>query len=134
MKIHGIPATNAHQLNPHQWVNVWQYSYHSKLEFYTDCQIKDLNHYVDFEEHDIEQFVLEPIPAPAADLWQALNEEQLQKIANACIARGEAVTARVVEPAVHLDADGNEIPWCHDHDERVMTDGYCFTCLREQNL
>jgi hypothetical protein len=60
MKIYGIPATNAHKLSPDQWVNVWKFNYWSKLEFYTDCRVKDLEQFVDFDEHEIDDFVLEP--------------------------------------------------------------------------
>ncbi len=60
MKIRGIPAVEANRLEPDQWVNVWQFNIWGKLEFYADCQVRYLNQYVDFDEHDIDDFVLEP--------------------------------------------------------------------------
>jgi hypothetical protein len=42
MRIKGILATEAHNLSPEQWVNIYELSTY-QAEFYDCCQVKDLD-------------------------------------------------------------------------------------------
>lgn len=61
MTIYGIWAEQFQQLDPQQWVNVWQLNDWGGCEFYTSCQVNELAKLFEQASEPIEQFGLELI-------------------------------------------------------------------------
>jgi len=49
-----IPATEAHELPPEQWVNIYELTLTGDAEFYNCCQVKDLVDLEDPSEYGLE--------------------------------------------------------------------------------